>query len=81
MRLAGDEYYSPYFVLENAGGNVYNGPIVSMGASIEELQQYCDGIPPEKEREARKVCALYSLLLLRVQKGMLTVHGMHAKEG
>lgn len=51
----GDEYYSPYFVLENAGGHVYNGPIVSMGASIEELQQYCDGIPPEKEEAARKV--------------------------
>lgn len=52
---AGDEYYSPYFVLENAGGNVYNGPIVSMGATIEELQEYCDGIPPEKEEAARKV--------------------------
>lgn len=54
-RHAGDESYSPLFVLENAGGEVYNGPIVSMGATIEELQQYCDGIPKDKEEAARKV--------------------------
>lgn len=52
---AGDEYYTPLFVLENAGGEVYNGPVVSMGASIKQLQQYCDGIPADKEAEARKV--------------------------
>jgi hypothetical protein len=51
---AGDADYSPLFVLENAGGEVYNAPIVSSGAAIQQLQKYCNGIPSGQEKEARK---------------------------
>jgi hypothetical protein len=52
---AGDADYSPLFVVENGGGEVYNGPIVASGASLKELRQYCDGIPNSKMAAARKV--------------------------
>jgi hypothetical protein len=51
----GDADYSPLFVLTNAGGHVYNGPIVASGASVEMLREFCDGIPEGRKAEAFRV--------------------------
>ena len=56
MMAAGDENYSPLFVLENGGGEVYNAPIVSAGATTQQLRKWCDGIPDDELVDARKVC-------------------------
>lgn len=39
----GDEDYSPLIKVENAGGHIYNAPIVAFGTSAEELNLYCGG--------------------------------------
>jgi hypothetical protein len=41
----GDEAYTPLTVVENAGGYLYNAPILAMGVEAEELQQFCEGQP------------------------------------
>jgi hypothetical protein len=39
----GDEDYSPLIVIENAGGHVYNAPIIAMGVTAEQLS-FCEGL-------------------------------------
>lgn len=39
----GDEDYSPLVRVENAGGYIYNAPIVAFGTEAEELNLYCVG--------------------------------------
>lgn len=39
----GDEFYTPMVEISNAGGTIYNAPIVAFGTSAEELNQFCDG--------------------------------------
>ena len=39
----GDEDYSPLVRIANAGGHVYNAPIVAFGTAPETLANYCDG--------------------------------------
>lgn len=39
----GDEDYSPLVKVENAGGYIYNAPIVAFGTEAEELNLYCGG--------------------------------------
>lgn len=41
----GDEDYTPLAWIENAGGFVYNAPIIAMGVEAEALQPYCEGQP------------------------------------
>jgi len=40
----GDEAYSPLVKIENAGGHIYNAPIVAFGNTAEEIA-FCDGDP------------------------------------
>ena len=40
----GDAEYSPLVTIENAGGHVYNAPVVSFGTEAEEIG-FCDGNP------------------------------------
>jgi len=40
----GDEAYSPMVKIENAGGHIYNAPIVAFGNTAEEIA-FCDGDP------------------------------------
>ena len=39
----GDENYSPLVKVENAGGYIYNAPIVAFGTEAEELNLFCGG--------------------------------------
>ncbi|CAA9572125.1 MAG: hypothetical protein AVDCRST_MAG59-3647 [uncultured Thermomicrobiales bacterium] len=41
----GDAQYSPLVRIENAGGHIYNAPILAMGVEAEELQGFCKGAP------------------------------------
>jgi hypothetical protein len=40
----GDENYSPLVVVENAGGHIYNAPIVAFGVDASEIN-FCEGNP------------------------------------
>jgi len=39
----GDDCYSPLVKVTNAGGEIYNAPVVAYGSSAEELSAYCEG--------------------------------------
>jgi hypothetical protein len=41
----GDNAYSPLVRIDNAGGHVYNAPIIAQGVEAEELQTFCEGAP------------------------------------
>ncbi len=41
----GDADYTPLVTITNAGGHVYNAPIVAFGASEDELNAFCDAAP------------------------------------
>jgi len=41
----GDEDYSPLVKIENAGGHIYNAPIIAFGASADDLSAFCEGDP------------------------------------
>jgi len=40
----GDSNYSPLVLVENAGGNIYNAPIVAFGVDASQIN-FCDGNP------------------------------------
>jgi hypothetical protein len=41
----GDMDYSPLVKITNAGGHIYNAPMVAFNVSAETLNQFCDGNP------------------------------------
>jgi len=41
----GDREYSPLVKILNAGGHIYNAPMVAYNVSAERLNQFCDGNP------------------------------------
>ncbi|MDQ3168463.1 MAG: hypothetical protein M3P94_07420 [Chloroflexota bacterium] len=41
----GDDDYSPLVRIENAGGHIYNAPILAMGVEAEDLQAFCEDDP------------------------------------
>jgi hypothetical protein len=41
----GDNSYSPLVKIANAGGHIYNAPIVAGNVTAERLNQFCDGRP------------------------------------
>ena len=38
----GDRYYTPLVRISNAGGHIYNAPVVAYDVSAEQLNEYCD---------------------------------------
>jgi hypothetical protein len=49
----GDEFYTPLVQLMNAGGEVWNAPIMAGDVDENYLNQFCDGIPENKLTEFR----------------------------
>ena len=41
----GDKYYSPLVKIINAGGHIYNAPIVAFDVPATKLDQFCEGNP------------------------------------
>lgn len=50
-----DGFYSPLVEIANAGGFIYNAPMVSFGTTSVDLAPYCDGISAAEETAARAV--------------------------
>ncbi|CAA0102090.1 Uncharacterised protein [BD1-7 clade bacterium] len=50
-----DGYYSPLVQIQNAGGHVYNAPMVAFGVDDDALAPYCDGISAAEEEQARTI--------------------------
>jgi len=50
-----DGFYSPLVEIVNAGGHVYNAPMVSFGTQASDLAPYCDGISEAGETAARAI--------------------------
>ncbi len=40
----GDKHYSPIVRIENAGGNIYNAPVIASNVTAEQIS-FCDGTP------------------------------------
>lgn len=47
----GDEWYTPLIRIANAGGEVWNAPIIAGDLEEKWLNQYCDGVPSDKLEE------------------------------
>jgi len=41
----GDKDYSPLVKITNAGGHIYNAPMIAFNVSAEKLNQFCEGNP------------------------------------
>jgi hypothetical protein len=41
----GDKDYTPLVKITNAGGHIYNAPVVAYDVAAEKLNQFCDGNP------------------------------------
>ncbi|PXF46001.1 hypothetical protein BWQ96_04257 [Gracilariopsis chorda] len=50
----GDDQYSPYVRLSNAGNRLYNAPIIAGSVSESRLERYCDGVPGD-DRSAKRI--------------------------
>jgi hypothetical protein len=50
-----DGFYSPLVQIANAGGHIYNAPMVSFATQAGDLEPYCDGISADEEEEARTI--------------------------
>ncbi|KAL7904853.1 hypothetical protein GGI35DRAFT_484069 [Trichoderma velutinum] len=47
----GDSFYTPLIQLTNAGGEVWNAPIIAGDVTEEYLNRFCDGIPEGMQEE------------------------------
>ena len=41
----GDSDYTPLVLVKNAGGQIYNAPIIAFNVDESELAAFCDGTP------------------------------------
>ncbi len=67
----GDADYSPLVRIENAGGEIYNAPIIAMGVEADELQAMCDGAPDHGVVHDRvvSICPDRALVTLKAVAG------------
>lgn len=47
----GDMYYTPLIQLMNAGGEVWNAPIIAGNLDEDYLNQFCDGVPDDMQED------------------------------
>jgi len=67
----GDANYSPLVRIENAGGHIYNAPILAMGVEAEDLQGFCEGAPDHGVLHDRvvSICPDQALVTLKAVAG------------
>jgi hypothetical protein len=67
----GDAGYSPLVILENAGGEVYNAPVVAGNLSPEELNAWCKGSPDDTRVHDKvvRICPEEGTVTLRLTQG------------
>ncbi len=54
----GDKDYTPLVKITNAGGHIYNAPVVAYNGSADVLNQFCDGNPDHSlvHQKVVKIC-------------------------
>jgi hypothetical protein len=54
----GDKDYTPLVKITNAGGHIYNAPVVAYNVSAEVLNRFCDGNPDHSivHQKVLKIC-------------------------
>jgi hypothetical protein len=67
----GDEFYSPLMKLTNAGGYVYNAPIVAFNVTDEQLNAFCEGNPDKSivHDKVTRICPQEATVTLSLTPG------------
>jgi hypothetical protein len=66
----GDNNYSPIVLVENAGGNIYNAPIVAFDVNASEIN-FCDGNPDYSlvHDKVLRICPSEGTVTIRLTSG------------
>jgi hypothetical protein len=66
----GDNDYSPLVLVENAGGNIYNAPIVAFGVNASEIN-FCNGNPDYSlvHDKVVRICPSEGTVTIRLTSG------------
>lgn len=67
----GDQFYTPLVKILNAGGHIYNAPIVAYNVSADTLNQFCDGNPDYSlvHQKVLKICPRDMTVTMRLTTG------------
>ncbi len=67
----GDREYSPLVKILNAGGHIYNAPMLAFNVSAERLNQFCDGNPDYSivHDKVVKICPREKTVTLQLTTG------------
>lgn len=67
----GDAAYSPLVEVQNAGGNIYNAPIVAFGIGAEQLEAFCTTEPDPAlvHDKVRHICPSEGTVTLALTSG------------
>lgn len=67
----GDDGYSPLVKIVNAGGHIYNAPVVAGNVSADRLNQFCDGNPDYSvvHDKVVKICPREKTVTLQLTTG------------
>ena len=67
----GDQFYTPLVKISNAGGHIYNAPIVAYNVSADTLNQFCDGNPDYSlvHQKVLKICPRDMTVTMRLTTG------------
>jgi hypothetical protein len=67
----GDRDYTPLVKITNAGGHIYNAPVVAYDVSAENLNRFCDGNPDSGvvHDKVLKMCPRDKTVTLRLTTG------------
>ena len=67
----GDKDYTPLVKITNAGGHIYNAPVVAYNVSADVLNQFCDGHPDHSlvHQKVVKICPRDQTVTLQLTTG------------
>ena len=67
----GDKDYTPLVRIENAGGHIYNAPVVAFGISADKLNKYCKRKPSYSvvHDKVKKICPREGTVTIELTAG------------
>ena len=67
----GDKDYTPLIKITNAGGHIYNAPVVAYNVSADMLNQFCDGNPDHGvvHQKVMKICPREQTVTMKLTTG------------
>jgi hypothetical protein len=71
----GDRDYTPLVKITNAGGHIYNAPVVAYDLSAETLNRFCDGNPDSSvvHDKVLKICPRDKTVTMQLTTGFSSV--------